>query len=121
MATIISALGINMSYVGCIKVLPFQKYYTYIARKTISTMRSLMHTMLHSHRYWIVLLLFAQITHNIVSAMATECPAAILSAACTALKLIIWLFRIRIYKNSLQDSLETLFLTNIVLSARCDR
>ena len=69
------------------------------------------------YRYWMGLLLFAQITHNLVAAMATS-PVPILSAGCVALGLI--LLRIinnRIYKNSLQDSLETLFLTNIVVLA----
>ena len=70
------------------------------------------------HRYWFGLLLFAQITHNVVASMATG-PIPILSAACVALGLIMLkLLNIRIiYKNRLQDSLETLFLTNIVILA----
>ena len=69
------------------------------------------------HRYWFGLLLFAQITHNLVAAMATG-PVPILSAACVALGLILLkLLNTRIYKNRLQDSLETLFLTNIVILA----
>ena len=69
------------------------------------------------HRYWFGLLLFAQITHNLVAAMATG-PVPILSAVCVAVGLILLkLLNTRIYKNSLQDSLETLFLTNIVILA----
>ena len=69
------------------------------------------------HRYWFGLLLFAQIIHNLVAAMATG-PVPILSAACVALGLILLkLLNTRIYKNRLQDSLETLFLTNIVVLA----
>ena len=69
------------------------------------------------HRYWVGLLLFAQIIHNLVAAMATG-PVPILSAACVALGLIMLkLLNTRIYKNRLQDSLETLFLTNIVILA----
>ena len=69
------------------------------------------------HRYWFGLLLFAQIIHNLVAAMATG-PVPILSAGCIALGLILLrVINTRIYKNSLQDSLETLFLTNIVVLA----
>ena len=65
------------------------------------------------HRYWVGLLLFAQITHNLLAAVATS-PVPILSAGCVALGLILLkLLSTRIYKNRLQDSLETLFLTNI--------
>ena len=68
------------------------------------------------HRYWMGLLLFALTTHNIVATMATDSPAPILSAGCTALGLILLkLLNTRIYKNRLQDSLETLFLTNLVI------
>ena len=69
------------------------------------------------HRYWFGLLLFAQIIHNLVTAIATG-PVPILSAACVSLGLILLkLLNTRIYKNRLQDSLETLFLTNIVILA----
>ena len=70
------------------------------------------------HRYWMGLLLFALTTHNIVAAMTGDSPAPILSAGCVSLVLI--LLRVinnRIYKNRLQDSLETLFLTNIAILA----
>ena len=70
------------------------------------------------HRYWIGLLLFALTTHNIVAAMTADSPVAILSAGCVSVGLILLkLLATRIYKNRLQDSLETLFLTNIVILA----
>ena len=69
------------------------------------------------HRYWMGLLLFAQITNSLVATMATS-PVPILSAGCIALALILLrVINTRIYKNSLQDSMETLFLTNIVILA----
>ena len=68
------------------------------------------------HRYWMGLLLFALTTHNIVAAMTAESPAPILSAGCVSLGLILLrVINTRIYKNRLQHSLETLFLTNIVI------
>ena len=68
------------------------------------------------HRYWMGLLLFALTTHNIVAAMSADSPAPILSAGCISVGLILLrVINTRIYKNSLQDSSETLFLTNIVI------
>ena len=70
------------------------------------------------HRYWVGLLLFAQITHNLVAALTPDSLIAILSAGCVALGLILLrVINTRIYQNGLQDSLETLFLTNIVILA----
>ena len=70
------------------------------------------------HRYWMGLLLYALTTQNIVAATTADNPAPILSAGCIALGLILLkLLNTRIYKNSLQDSLETLFLTNLVVLA----
>ena len=70
------------------------------------------------HRYWMGLLLLALTTHNIVAAMSADSPAPILSAGCVSLGLILLrVINTRIYKNRLQDSLETLFLTNIVILA----
>ena len=70
------------------------------------------------HRYWMGLLLFAQITHNLVAALTPDSLIAILSAGCIALGLtLLRVINTRIYKNSLRDSLETLFLTNIVVLA----
>ena len=69
------------------------------------------------HRYWVGLLLYVQINHNLVAALTTG-PVPILSAVCVAVGLILLrVINTRIYKNSLQDSLETLFLTNIVVLA----
>ena len=71
-----------------------------------------------NHRYWIGLLLLAQFTHNLVAAMSTDSSAPILSSGCVSLGLILLKLLItRIHKNRLQDSLETLFLTNIVVLA----
>ena len=70
------------------------------------------------HRYWMGLLLFALTTHNIVAAMTADSPAPILSAGCVSLGLILLrVINTRIYKNRLQDSLETLFLTNVAILA----
>ena len=68
------------------------------------------------HRYWMGLLLFALTTHNIVAAMSADSQVPILSAGCIAVVLVLLkLLNTRIYKNKLQDSLETLFLTNVVI------
>ena len=70
------------------------------------------------HRYWMGLLLFSQIIHNIVAAMATDSPVVLLSAGCVTLGLILLkLLNTRIYKSRFQDSLETLSLINIVILA----
>ena len=70
------------------------------------------------HRYWMGLLLFALTTHNFVAAMTAESPTPILLAGCIALGLILLrVINTRIYKNRLQDSLETLFLTNVAILA----
>ena len=68
------------------------------------------------HRYWMGLLLFALTTQNIIAAMSADSLAPILSAGCVSVGLILLkLLNTRIYKNRLQDTLETLFLTNIVI------
>ena len=73
------------------------------------------------HRYWMGLLLFAQTTHNIFAAMPTDSPAPILSAGCIALGLILLkLLNTRMYKNSLQDSLETLNLQHLSMNPTCN-
>ena len=70
------------------------------------------------HRYWMGILLFTLTTHNMVAAMSADSPAPILSAGCIALGLILLrVINTRIYKNRLQDSMETLFLTNLVVLA----
>ena len=70
------------------------------------------------HRYWMGILLFTLTTHNIVAAMSADSPAPILSAGCISVGLILLrVINTRIYKNRLQDSLETLFLTNVAILA----
>ena len=70
------------------------------------------------HRYWIGLLLFAQIIHSIVTAMTKDTPSAILSAGCIALGLILLkLLNTRMYKHRMQDSVETLSLVNLAVLA----
>ena len=50
--------------------------------------------------------------------MTAESPAPIFSAGCVSLGLILLRFiNTRIYKSRLQDSLETLFLTNVAILA----
>ena len=83
-------------------------------------MRSLMHTMLHSSpgiaTGWDYYCLLNY--PNIVAATTADNPAPILSAGCIALVLILLrVINTRIYNNRLQDSLETLFLINIVVLA----
>ena len=68
------------------------------------------------HRYWMGILLFALTTHNIVAAMSADSPAPILSAGSISVGLMLLrIINTRIYKNNLQDSLETLFLANFVI------
>ena len=50
------------------------------------------------HRYWFGLLLFAQITHNLVAAMTPDSLIAILSAGCIALGLLIPGYTRKVYK-----------------------
>ena len=69
------------------------------------------------HRYLVGLLaiLFGQITHNQLLPWQQVHAVPILSAGCVALGLIMLkLLNARIYKNRLQDSLESVFLTNSV-------
>ena len=53
------------------------------------------------HRYWMGLLLFTQSTHNIVAAMATDSPIAIISAGCIIAHglILLKLLNTRIYKS----------------------
>ena len=73
------------------------------------------------HRYWVGLLLFALIIHNLVSAMATDTflhSLPVLSACSLSVGLI--MLRVlgsRIYKNWSRDILETLFLFNLTIFA----
>ena len=70
------------------------------------------------HRYWVGLLLFALIIHNVVAAMATNDFLPILSMGCTAIGLLILKMVIkRVYKTWINDLLETAFLLNLVFLA----
>ena len=65
------------------------------------------------HHYWMGLLLFALTTQNIDSATSADSQVSILSAGCIAVGLI--LLKLLNTRNKLQDSLETLFLTHVVI------
>ena len=63
------------------------------------------------HRYWVGLLLFGLIAHNLVVAMALDTSLPVLSAGCIAFGLIS--LNNRVYKKQLTEYLETLFLLNL--------
>ena len=63
------------------------------------------------HRYWVGLLLFALIVHNLVVAMAPDTSLPVLSAGCIAVGLIS--LNNRVYKNQLNEYLEKFFLLNV--------
>ena len=68
------------------------------------------------HRYWVGLLLFALIIHNLVAAMALDTYLPILSAGVLSVGLIVWkLLNNRLYKSKFCDSLETLYLFNVFI------
>ena len=70
------------------------------------------------HRYWVGLLLFALIAHNLVTAMAPDTCLPILSSGVLSVGLIGWkLLNNRLYKNMLCGSLETLYLLNVATLA----
>ncbi|XP_064385854.1 uncharacterized protein LOC135334562 [Halichondria panicea] len=70
------------------------------------------------HRYWVGLLLFALIIHNLVTAMAPDIFLPVLSSGILSLGLIGWkLLNNRLYKNTFCGSLETLYLLNIATLA----
>ncbi|XP_064388829.1 uncharacterized protein LOC135336892 [Halichondria panicea] len=70
------------------------------------------------HRYWVGLLLFALIAHNIVSAMAVDTSLPVLSCGVLSVGLIGWkLLNNRIYRDTFCDSLETLYLLNVAILA----
>ena len=70
------------------------------------------------HRYWVGLLLFALIFHNIVAAMATDTFLHVLSAGSLSVGLItINFLSNRVYKNWTQGALEVLFLLNLTIFA----
>ncbi|XP_064388868.1 uncharacterized protein LOC135336920 [Halichondria panicea] len=63
------------------------------------------------HRYWVGLLLFALIAHNLVVAMAPDTSLPVLSAGCIAIGLIS--LNNQVHKKQLSNYLETLFLLNL--------
>ena len=70
------------------------------------------------HRYWVGLLLFALIVHNVISAVASNEFLPILSMGCIAFVLILLKFLSkRVYKAWSNNLLETVFLLNLVFLA----
>ena len=68
------------------------------------------------HRYWVGLLFFALIVHNIVVAMTTDTFLSVLSAGSLSVGLItLKLLSNRVYKDWSKDCLETLFLLNLAI------
>ncbi len=68
------------------------------------------------HRYWVGLLLFVLIIHNLVVAMTPNTYFPILSSGVLSVGLIGWkLLNNRLYKNTLCGSLETLYLLNVTI------
>ncbi|XP_064388678.1 uncharacterized protein LOC135336760 [Halichondria panicea] len=63
------------------------------------------------HRYWVGLLLFALIAHNLVVAMAPNTSLPVLSSGCIAFGLIS--LTNRVHKKQLNEYLETFFLFNL--------
>ncbi len=63
------------------------------------------------HRYWVGLLLFALIAHNLVTAMAPNTSLPVLSSGCIAFGLIS--LNNRVYKKQFNEYLETVFLLNL--------
>ena len=67
------------------------------------------------HRYWVGLLLFALIVHNIIAAMATVSYLPLISALVLPLgRIVLILLNIRVYKIWYLESLEALFMLNIL-------
>ena len=67
------------------------------------------------HRYWVGLLLFVLILHNVISAMANNEFLSVLSMGCIAFVLILLKFLSkRVYTVWTNDLLETAFLLNLV-------
>ena len=65
------------------------------------------------HRYWVGLLLFALIVHNIIAAMATVSLLPLISALVLSLgRIVLILLNIRVYKIWYLESLEALFIVN---------
>ena len=69
------------------------------------------------HRYWVGLLLFALIAHNLVTSMAPDTYLPILLSRILSVGLIVWKLLNHVYRIKMRDSLETLYLLNIVCLA----
>ena len=70
------------------------------------------------HRYWVGLLLFALIIHNTIVSTTTDEFLPVLSMGCIGIGLLIVKLQSgRIYKSSVNNLLENVFLLNLVLLA----
>ncbi|XP_064397227.1 uncharacterized protein LOC135344071 [Halichondria panicea] len=70
------------------------------------------------HRYWVGLLLFALIIHNLVVAVAPDAFLPVLSSGVLSVGLIFWkLLNNRLYKSKFCDYLESLYLLNVAILA----
>ncbi len=70
------------------------------------------------HRYWVGLLFFALIIHNLVTAFSPNPYLPVISAGCLPVGIIVFkAMRIRVYKKGLNDAAETLFLLNLIFLA----
>ncbi len=70
------------------------------------------------HRYWVGLLLFSFIAHNLLTALTPDTSLPVLSCEVLSVGLISWkLLNNRLYKNKFRDSLETLYLLNVAFLA----
>ncbi|XP_064397230.1 uncharacterized protein LOC135344073 [Halichondria panicea] len=70
------------------------------------------------HRYWVGLLLFALILHNLVTATVSDTFLPVLMSGVLSVGLIVWkLLNNRLYKSKFCDSLETLYLFNVAILA----
>ena len=70
------------------------------------------------HRYWVGLLLFALVVHNVIVAMASNEFLSVLSMGCIGIGLLLFKLRKnRIYKSWVKNQLENAFLLNLILLA----
>ena len=70
------------------------------------------------HRYWLGLLLFALIVHNVIAAIATDDFLPVLFMGCIGISLLMLKVHTRrVFKNWVHDLLENLFLLNLVFLA----
>ncbi len=70
------------------------------------------------HRYWVGLLLFSLIAHNLITALALDTSLPVLSAGSITVGLIVFkLQNYPVYKIRFNDLLETLFFLNLAILA----